>query len=153
MIILGVDPGINNTGWAVIRKSQKLEYIASGVIKTKAAESLGKRLAYICVELAQLLGEYMPQMAALEETFLNNNALSSLKLAHARGAIMAEIAKTGIELQEFAAKKVKKTITGHGAADKGQIIHMVNFLFPKAKITSHDEADALAIAYCCLAYL
>lgn len=148
MIIIGIDPGINNTGWAIIRKNRaNLEYVASGFIKTKASEPLYLRLAVIISELQKIIEFYHPEIAGLEEIFLNKNPESSLKLAHARGAIMSVFGASNIKVLEFAARSVKKNITGTGKAEKEQVMHMVKLIFGSTNIKSSDESDALAVAY------
>ncbi|MDF2965687.1 MAG: ruvC [Rickettsiaceae bacterium] len=150
MIILGIDPGINCTGWAIIEtQKSKSTYIASGAITTNADQALGDRLAKICQELNFILDKYSPQLAAMEEVFINKNPQSSLKLSHARGAIMATIALKRISLCEFAPNQVKKTVVGVGRAEKSQIQHMISMLISGAKFCKADEADALAVAYTC----
>jgi crossover junction endodeoxyribonuclease RuvC len=150
MIILGIDPGINCTGWAIINiERSKASYIASGAIQTDAANPLGERLAKICQELNIIIDKYSPQLAAMEEVFINKNPQSSLKLSHARGALMATIALKNIPLREFAPNQVKKTVVGVGRAEKSQIQHMITMLVTGAKFCKADEADALAVAYTC----
>ena len=150
MIILGIDPAITHVGWGVIAtQGNSIKYIASGVIDTNPKDSLPSRLAIISCTIEEIIEIHKPQAAAMEEVFINKNALSSLKLSHARGAIMAAIGRHGIELSEFAPNKVKKTLVGNGHAEKEQVVHMINLLLPTAKITRFDEADALAVAYTC----
>ena len=149
MQILGIDPGINNTGWAIINYNGRINYIASGTIKTDANLPLGTRLFKICNTLEDIISQYKPQIAGLEEVFVNKNFQSSLKLSHARGAIMLTIAKFMIPLNEFAPNLVKKTVTGVGRAEKTQVQHMINIIISQAKFLNADEADALAIAYTC----
>ncbi len=150
MIILGIDPGINCTGWAVIDTfSNKTSYIASGVIKTDQSMSLDLRLAKICRELIIIVDLHLPQIVAMEEVFINKNPQSSLKLSHARGALMVTIALKGIALKEFAPNQVKKTVVGVGRAEKAQVQHMIKLLIQGAKFSTPDEADALAVAYTC----
>lgn len=149
MIILGIDPGINKTGWAIIKISNSLEYIASGVIKTSANLSVENKLSYIFSNVKNIISSYKPELCSLEEIFINKNPQSSLKLAYARGAIMAAVASDQIKLIEYSARTIKKTIIGNGASDKTQIKFMVKLLFPKvSELNSEDESDALAIAYC-----
>lgn len=149
MIILGIDPALSKTGWGVIETSgSSIFYVGSGTIITKPEEQLSVRLAQIHSEVERIIEKYNPISAAIEETFVNMNALSSLKLSHARGAIMAAVGKHNIPIAEFAPNKIKKTLVGAGKAEKNQIIYMINLLMPNAKITKSDEADALAVAYC-----
>lgn len=153
MIILGLDPALTTSGWGIIQASgSSISYIASGTIITKANEEMPTRLAKIITEIERVILEFKPQITAMEETFVNMNAASSLKLAHARGAIMSVIGKHNLPLKEFAPNKIKKTLVGAGRAEKAQVIYMVNLLMPNAKITQADEADALAAAYTCFAF-
>jgi len=153
MIILGLDPALTTTGWGVIEASgSSISYISSGHIVTKPDETMPLRLAHIISEIEKVILEFKPQIAGMEEVFVNMNASSSLKLAHARGAIMSIVGRYHIPLQEFAPNKIKKTLVGAGKADKAQVIYMVNLLMPNAKITKYDEADALAAAYTCFAF-
>jgi crossover junction endodeoxyribonuclease RuvC len=153
MIILGIDPAITRTGWGVISASgSNLKYLGSGVIDTKSCDAMSVRLAIILSKTEDIIKSFKPDIAAIEETFVNKNALSSLKLSHARGAIMAVIGKYNIPLHEFAPNKIKKTLTGSGHAEKEQMMHMIKILMPTAKLQASDEADALAVAYTCLVY-
>ena len=145
---MGIDPAINNTGWAIIKKyGGKLEYISSGFIKTKASDGLHIRLAFITSELNKVIGLYNPEVAGLEEIFLNKNPSSSIKLAHARGAIMSALGSNNINVLEFAPRSIKKNIVGTGTAEKDQVMHMVKLIFGASNIKSLDESDAIAIAY------
>ena len=153
MIILGLDPALSTSGWGVIKTSgSSISYIASGTIVTKPETELPLRLAFIASEIERVILEFKPEIASMEEVFVNVNAASSLKLAHARGTIMSIIGKHNIPLREFAPNKIKKTLVGAGRADKDQVIYMVNMLMPNAKITKSDEADAIAAAYTCFAF-
>lgn len=153
MIILGIDPAITRTGWGVISTSgSSLKYLGSGVIDTKPCDTMPTRLAIILSKTEDIIKSFKPDIAAMEETFVNKNALSSLKLSHARGAIMAAIGRYNIPLYEFAPNKIKKTLTGSGHAEKEQMMHMIRILMPTAKPQKLDEADALATAYTCLVY-
>jgi len=153
MIILGIDPAISCTGWGVMSvNGNALKYIASGVIETKSNDTMHARLAYISNSVEEIINTFQPNIAAIEETFVNKNMLSSLKLSHARGAIMAIIGRYNIPLHEFAPNKIKKTLTGSGHADKEQMLHMIKILLPTALLTKSDEADALAVAYTCSVY-
>jgi crossover junction endodeoxyribonuclease RuvC len=147
--IIGVDPGLQATGWGIIEKNgQRLSFIASGTIRTPSQLRLAKRLLLIHEQLNQVLTEYCPHLGALEETFLNKNARASLTLGQARGAVLLTLARHGFDIHDYAPRLVKKTVVGVGNADKEQIQHMVKILLPHANIASHDAADALAIAIC-----
>ncbi len=148
--VLGIDPGLRHTGWAVIEfNSGQFEYIASGVINTNTKASLSERLMYIHQELNKVINAYTPDKAGLEETYVNQkNYASSLKLAHARGVSMVAVNMREIEVIEYPAKTVKKTIVGNGNAPKDQVSRMLTILMPSVAIKSEDESDALAIAVC-----
>jgi crossover junction endodeoxyribonuclease RuvC len=149
MIILGIDPGLHHTGWGIISYSgNRFSFIASGTISTNPKDEMQYRLQKIHEELAKVLKLYKIDTGAIEETFVNKNNLSSLKLGHARGAAMLTASIAGIGLSEYSATKVKKSITGVGRAEKDQIKMMVKVLMPLAKMDSEHSADALAIAIC-----
>lgn len=148
-VILGIDPGLQHTGWGIIlSEGNRLKYIDSGVINTNPKDDLANRLKFLSENLSKIIKNHNITEAAIEETFVNKNNLSSLKLGHARGALMVTISLAGISLAEYAATKVKKAIVGVGRAEKGQVGMMVKVLLPAAKFTSEDAADALAIAIC-----
>jgi len=155
MIILGIDPALGSLGWGVIKAiSCKQYYLASGVIKTKSTELIHKRLAYITSQLQAIIIQYSPNIIAMEETFVNMNCVTSLKLGYARGAIMALIGNHNVGFEEFKPNVVKKTIVGYGHAEKHQILQMIKILLPDASsITNLDESDAVAIAYTCSVYI
>jgi crossover junction endodeoxyribonuclease RuvC len=148
-IILGIDPGLQHTGWGVIEKNgNNLHFIACGVVNSNSKEEMPARLLAISEGLRKVIEIYKPDECAIEETFVNKNPLSSLKLGHARGAAMLTASLAGLNPYEYAATLVKKTIVGVGRAEKAQIVMMVKTLLPKADINSEDAADALAIAIC-----
>jgi crossover junction endodeoxyribonuclease RuvC len=147
MIILGIDPGLQKTGWGVIRaEGNALKYLGSGLIKTEASQSLAARLAVLHEGLKIILDEFKPEEAAVEETFVNQNAASALKLGQARGVVLCVPALYGIEVAEYAANKVKKSIVGTGHAQKDQMGMMIRTLLPACGSISEDEADSLAVA-------
>lgn len=149
MIILGIDPGLGKTGWGVIAsEGNKLSFLASGTIKTNVTEPLAARLAKIHCELMAVIEQWKPDSAAVEETFINENAASALKLGQARGVALCIPAICGITVAEYGANKVKKSVTGSGHAQKDQIGAMIKMLLPKAGTLPADEADALAVAIC-----
>ncbi len=145
--ILGIDPGLRNTGWGVIETDGvRLTYIACGTIHSDAKRALSDRLMQIHVGLNDILDIWTPDEAAVEETFVNKSGASSLKLGQARGIAMVVPALYGLDVAEYAPTKVKKTVVGAGRAGKAQIGAMIGYLLPKAKPSSEDAADALAIA-------
>jgi crossover junction endodeoxyribonuclease RuvC len=148
-MILGIDPGLACTGWGIIHKEgSSLKYCGSGVIKTETSSAIELRLNIVFNALQIILAEYRPSCVAMEETFVNMNSQSSLKLAHVRGAIMVSIAQANLRVAQYAPNLIKKSIVGYGRAEKDQVIHMVNLLLPKCDVKISDEADALAVAIC-----
>lgn len=149
--ILGVDPGLQKTGWGMIEYTgSSLHFIACGTIKSKTSDPLATRLYHLASELAQIIKEYTPNSAAIEETFVNNNGASTLKLGQARGALLLTLAQHDLPVGEYAARMVKKAIVGVGQAEKTQVAHMVKILLPHARnaldSSGADALDALAIA-------
>ena len=149
MLILGLDPGLGTTGWGLIRaEGNRLSHCANGKLKTDSAAPLPRRLAHLDAMLAALLADRAPEAAAVEEVFVNDNPRSTLKLAQARGVILAICAGAGLNVGEYAARLVKQATVGTGRADKAQVHAMVARLLPGSKIVGADAADALAVAIC-----
>jgi crossover junction endodeoxyribonuclease RuvC len=145
--ILGIDPGLRRTGWGmVIVDGTRLTYVASGLVTSSEELSLAERLRELHEGLTATLRAQEPDEVAVEETFVNANAQSTLKLGHARAIALLVPALAGLPVAEYAANLVKKTVVGTGHADKRQIQAMVKVLLPKADPASADAADALAIA-------
>ncbi|TNE30929.1 MAG: crossover junction endodeoxyribonuclease RuvC [Alphaproteobacteria bacterium] len=149
MRILGIDPGLRHTGWGVIRfQSGHLSHIAHGVISPSPSLPLSKRLLALREGLVRVIGEHAPEQAAIEEVFVNKNGASTLKLGMARGACFLAPVEAGLEVAEYAANLVKKSLVGTGHAAKGQVQMMIGTLLPGIEIKSEDAADALAVAVC-----
>ncbi len=147
--ILGVDPGLQNTGWGLIEAAgSRLAFLDCGSIRTDARVSLAERLAAIQSGLTDLVDANAPHEAAVEETFVNRDPQSTLKLGQARGAAIAALALKGLPVSEYAANVVKKTVVGIGHAEKSQVATMVKMLLPASNAASPDAADALAVAIC-----
>lgn len=147
--IIGIDPGLGNTGWGIIDiEDNRRIHIANGTISTNSKLGLAARLYVLANELSNVIQKYNPNDSAIEKTFVNKNALSSLKLGHARGALIVTLAQYNLLPEEYDATKIKKAIVGTGRADKNQISSMVSILLPAVKIDSSDSADALATALC-----
>lgn len=148
--VLGIDPGLNKTGWAIIEKGRdnSLKLIASGLIKTNPKDPISQRLLVIHEALNQLFQAHKIASAAIEETYVNTNFASSLKLSHARAAAILSCAIMGIHTQEYGAKTVKKNITGNGNAEKDQVGFMIQRIIPGSQNISQDINDAIAIAIC-----
>ena len=145
--ILGLDPGLNHTGWGVVVcAGARLSHVAHGVISPSASLPFPARLLALFDALESIVAEYAPHEAAVEETFVNKNAASSLKLGHARGVVMMAPARAGVPIAEYAARLVKKSVVGTGGADKDQIGFMVRRLLPTMGDAGADAADALAVA-------
>lgn len=149
MIILGIDPGLQHTGWgAIASEGNRLRFLTSGTIHTTRTAPLAERLLELHVGVQKVLETLQPDTAAMEETFVNVNGATTLKLGQARGALLLTLAIAAMPIHEYAPRLIKKTIVGSGAADKNQIQHMVKMLLPTAQFDSPDAADALAIALC-----
>lgn len=154
MKILGIDPALTSLGWAIIEaKPPKINYLAGGLVTTKSTEKMVHRLAFIANSIEIIIQEHQPTMVAMEETFINKNPISSLKLAYVRGLIMGIVGKYDLPFYEFLPNKIKKTLVGVGHAEKTQIKQMVKIVISHlSKDISSDEADAIAVAYTCLVY-
>jgi len=147
--IIGIDPGLRRTGWGIIDiLSNGLRFIASGTVTSEGTDDLSIRLCQLYRGLTQVIDEWRPQEAAVEHTFVNKDAASTLKLGQARGIALLVPAQAGLPVAEYAPNAVKKAVIGVGHGDKQQIHMMVKVLMPLAKFDSNDAADALAIAVC-----
>jgi len=147
--LIGLDPGLRRSGWGVIEvEGSSLIHVASGAVTSDAKASLSDRLSQLFNALTDVISTYRPAEAAVEETFVNKNPASTLKLGQARGVVMLAPAQLGIPVAEYAANLIKKSLVGNGHADKNQIHVMVSHLLPGVEIDSADSADALAIAIC-----
>jgi crossover junction endodeoxyribonuclease RuvC len=145
--ILGIDPGLRRTGWGVVDvEGNRLMYVACGSVETNAKAALAERLVAIHDGLTRIVSDFTPDEAAVENTFVNKGASSTLKLGQARGIALLIPARAGIPVAEYAPNLVKKTIVGAGHGEKAQIRMMIGVLLPKADPSSDDAADALAIA-------
>jgi crossover junction endodeoxyribonuclease RuvC len=148
MLLLGLDPGLRNTGWGIVAaEGNRLRHVANGVIRPTGGD-LASRLRALHEALAQIIASHAPDEAAVEETFVNVNGQATLKLGQARGVVMLAPALAGLPVAEYPANTVKKSLVGYGHAGKDQIGHMVRTLLPGVEIGSPDAADALAIAIC-----
>ncbi len=147
MLILGLDPSLSCTGWGIVHaEGSRIAHIANGQIKPDAKAPMADRLAALHCALAAIIDQYRPDRAAAEEIFVNKNPQSTLKLAQARGAVLAACGAAGLTVHEHAARKVKKAIVGTGAADKIQVQAMLKVLLPGVQLAGADAADALAVA-------
>ena len=145
--ILGIDPGLLHTGWAIIETNGNArKYIASGVILPKKTGTLPERLAIIFNEVSKICESFSPDEASMEITFVNKNPTTTLILGHARAAAMVAISTHNIPIFEYEPNKIKKILTGAGHADKTAVDKMVRILLPAANPKTPDESDAIAIA-------
>lgn len=146
--ILGLDPGLRRTGWGVIAcEGSRLSCVAFGTIAPPPSAPLSDRLLAVLSEIDAVIAKHGPHEAAAEETFMAENAMSALKLGHARAAAMLAPARAGLPVAEYAARLVKKSVVGTGAADKTQVAAMIRVLLPGTGAKA-DAADALAVAIC-----
>ena len=145
--ILGLDPGLRRTGWGVVAvDGSRLSHIAHGVICPDETLSLAERLVILLEGIEAVIAVHGPHEAAVEETFVNNNPSSTLKLGHARAAALIAPSRAGLLVAEYAATVVKKSVVGTGGADKTQVAFMIRRLLPTAGDPKADAADALAVA-------
>ena len=147
--IIGIDPELRNTGWGIIDcQGSRLSFVACGRIHPTPELEMGERLRQLNMGLLDVIAQYSPSEAAIEETFVNRDPQSALKLGQARGVALMAPATARLVIAEYAANLVKKTVVGSGHADKNQIQMMVRVLLPASNPTSPDAADALAVAIC-----
>ncbi|ESW86831.1 crossover junction endodeoxyribonuclease RuvC [Mesorhizobium sp. M1060] len=147
--IIGIDPGLRRTGWGIVESlGNSLRFISSGTVRSDDKAALATRLCQLHDGLAEILHAAMPQEAAVEQTFVNKDAVATLKLGQARGIAMLVPALAGLVVAEYAPNAVKKAVIGVGHGDKKQIHMMVKVLLPKAVFDTEHAADALAIAIC-----
>ena len=147
--ILGIDPGLRRTGWGIVESDgSRLAFIACGVVTSDGDLTLPDRLRQLHDGLAEVIQGHMPHEAAVEETFVNRDPQSALKLGQARGIALLAPAQAGLPVAEYAANLIKKTVVGAGHAEKDQVAMMVRVLLPKSDAKSPDAADALAVAIC-----
>ncbi len=148
MRVLGVDPGLRNMGWGVIEADGgRITHVANGVCHS-APGDLATRLLSLHAQLSEIVARHYPDTAAVEQTFVNKDAVATLKLGQARAIALLVPAQAGLTIGEYAPNAVKKTVVGVGHADKRQVDHMVRLQLPGVEIAGPDAADALAIALC-----
>ena len=149
MRVLGLDPGLRHTGWGVIDVAgNRLSHVADGVVHAPVDLALAERLVGLFRQLTDVLERFRPDEAAVEESFVNKNAASTLKLGVARGVVLLAPAERGLPVAEYSANMIKKAVVGVGHAEKAQVQLMVRRLLPGCAIAEADAADALAVAIC-----
>jgi crossover junction endodeoxyribonuclease RuvC len=147
--IIGIDPGLRRCGWGIIEASgNRLSFVACGTLTPPVEAGLALRLAALFAGIGDLVRQFSPDEAAVEETFVNQGARSALQLGQARGVALMTPASMGLPVAEYAANLIKKSVVGAGHAEKPQIQAMVKILLPQADVSSADAADALAVAIC-----
>jgi crossover junction endodeoxyribonuclease RuvC len=147
--VLGLDPGLQHTGWGIIDvDGNRLTHVAHGTISTSGSLSLAGRLVQLHEGVLEVIREHRPAEAAVEETFVNKNPASTLKLGQARGVVMLTPAQSGLNVSEYPPNLVKKTVVGTGHAAKEQVQMMIRTLLPGCALKGADAADALAVAIC-----
>ncbi|MEM1430567.1 MAG: crossover junction endodeoxyribonuclease RuvC [Pseudomonadota bacterium] len=148
MRVIGIDPGLRSTGWGVIQQSgARLTHVANGQCRS-VGDTLAERLMSLHTQLSAVVAEFAPDGAAVEQTFVNRDGASTLKLGQARGIAMLVPAQAGLVVGEYAPNAVKKALVGVGHADKRQVAHMIGVYFPGIDVAGADAVDALAIAIC-----
>ena len=150
MLILGIDPGFEITGFGVVAyTANKFTVIEYGVVNTKAGELFSSRLEQIDDGIGSIVEKYRPDAMAIEELFFNNNAKTAIMAAHGRGVALLACSKRGVPCYEYTPLQVKQNVVGYGRAEKKQVQQMVKVILNLREIPKPDDAaDALAIAIC-----
>jgi crossover junction endodeoxyribonuclease RuvC len=149
MRLIGIDPGLQRTGWGIIDvEANRLRAVAAGVVRSTAGRGLAERLAELYTGLSAVIVAWQPVAAAVEETFVNKNPTSTLKLGQARGIALLAPALAGLPVHEYATNSVKSAVVGAGHASKDQVAMMVQRLLPGLGPQTADATDALAVAIC-----
>jgi crossover junction endodeoxyribonuclease RuvC len=147
VLALGIDPGTLHLGWgAVRREGNRLSHIAHGVIHLRPGAPLAERLAKIAEDLDAVIRVQAPEVAAVETLFFHKDAQAASKLGHARGVVLLCLEQASVRIAEYAPARVKRTIVGHGQAEKRQVALMVRALLGLPELPPADAADALALA-------
>ncbi|MEY2930813.1 MAG: Holliday Junction Resolvase RuvC [Pseudomonadota bacterium] len=147
MIVIGIDPGTRHLGWGVLRgEGNRITHVAHGVIDPPINDSLARRLVHIDRELAAVLAQFQPSVGSVESLFFHKDPQAAAKLGHARGVVLLNLARAGLEVMEYPPARVKSTVAGNGRAEKQQMVRMVRMLLCLDDSLREDAADALAIA-------
>lgn len=150
MIILGIDPGSRYCGYGLLEIANN-RIVAAGcdVINMVKEKDLLKRLDMLHSRISEVIGEYKPDVAAVESMFFQKHIRSIFTLGHARGVILLAIAQNGIHMVEYSPREVKKAVVGNGNASKQQVRYMIDKMLKlKSKPVTDDAYDALGIAFC-----
>jgi crossover junction endodeoxyribonuclease RuvC len=147
VIVLGVDPGTRRLGWGVIaREGNRLRHLGHGVLALPADRPLAERLTLIEAGLSEVIERFRPEASSVETLFFHKDAQAAAKLGHARGVVLLCCARSGVDVAEYAPARVKRTVAGHGAADKRQVALLVRAMLSLDAPPPSDAADALALA-------
>lgn len=147
-VVLAIDPGFDRVGIAVLSQKSKMALLHSECFKTSTKESRGKRLLAIGSRIKEIIKKWRPESLAIETLFFNTNITSAIGVAEARGIIIYEAARAGLEIFEYGPQAIKIAVTGYGKADKIQVANMVKKLvsLPKKSLKRlDDEVDAIAL--------
>jgi crossover junction endodeoxyribonuclease RuvC len=150
VLVLGIDPGSETTGWGVVEgDARRYKLVAFGTVKASPRERFAARLLKISDGVERLIARYAPDVCAVEESFFAANAQTALKLGQVRGVVLVAAERARVEIAEYAPRLIKQTVVGYGAAEKHQVQEMVRVLLRlRATPSPHDASDALAIAIC-----
>lgn len=148
MRVLGVDPGLGRTGYAVVEGAPgRLRLVDAGRIDTQASDDAGARLLALASMLGEVIAAHAPEVAAVEEIFFSTNRRTAMGVSQARGVILFAIARAGVPVAEYTPAQVKQAVCGYGSADKQQVTRMTRALL-SLRGNRDDVADACAIAVC-----
>jgi crossover junction endodeoxyribonuclease RuvC len=150
VIVLGIDPGVANTGYGVVAHDRgRLVALDGGVIETRAGQDAGVRLTHIHARVAELLERYKPDAVAIEDLYFGANARSAFAVGQARGVVILAAGQRDVRCSSYTPQQVKNAVCGSGRADKGQVQRMVQTLLSLPELPAPDHAaDALAVAIC-----
>ena len=149
MIIMGIDPGSNVTGYGIIKKeSNNLNWIDYGQIAPSKDLGFYDRIFYVFTQLRKILERYRPEEIAIEDLFFSKNVKSSIRLGHVRGAIIVSALISEVPIFEYTPLQIKKAVVGYGKATKEQVRNMVKIILDIKKDMGLDSSDALAVAIC-----
>ena len=148
MLVLGIDPGSETTGWGVVEgDARSYKLVEFGTVRAPARESFAARLLKISDGVEALVARFRPDACAVEQAFYAVNVQTAIKLGQVRGVVLVAAERAGLEIGEYAPRLIKQTVVGYGAAEKQQVQEMVRVLLRMKEIPQpHDAADALAIA-------
>lgn len=152
MRVIGIDPGTRHLGWGVLDQTgTKITHVAHGVVSPDEHLPLADRLVHLDEALEHLLDKFRPDAAAVEAIFFAKDAQAAAKLGHARGVILLRLARARLPIHEYPPARVKRAVTGKGAATKDQVALLMTALLGLGTPPKHDAADALANAFTHLA--